>query len=422
MDRKKARFQILLPRSCKHATALWMVLITLLYVVIPSNQAFTPCDPVGGLWHLETIKIHSVWDHGYSFHSSGSVGLCVVGEAIIDDQHGDLNVTEKSSFAWDDDYTSYLPYPDTETSTHEAAVASVAASTINNGIGVAGIVNAPLFSAWLWGTYLENEPFSYQMYIQQMMDTFDWGVSFGKIVFTMSFLATAYSLEEDDPNLIELQDKVSELYESGEALFFAGVDNLLCPLHPMDIPQSLPYVRAIGRFDNKGTFLEGGYGEPLFLVAPTGVPAYNQITGTYGIFGGSSCSTPIAAAAAVLLWNQFPWATNAQIEDALCWGAIDILEPGWDEHSGYGMLNVENAREYLAEHVPSANTYQLNRTDMPTDRFPTTNSTTYTDFNSSLFPVYLSISVPIIASTAALLIAARTKQKPGHDQNSYVPS
>jgi len=306
---------------------------------LPVVQGFTPNDPEGDPWHLDAINIHSVWDHGYSFYTPEAVGLCVIGEAIIDDQNGDLSVTEKASFSWNNDFTSYLPYPTTSTSSHEAAVASIAASTINNNLGVAGIVNAPLYSAWPWGSYPAEDVTSYRIYLQKLIDIFDWGTSFGKMVFTMSFLATVYLLEFNDAVWVELRNKVSELYESGEALFFAGCDNTLYPMEPKDIPQSLPFVRVIGRFDRSGTYNEGGYGDHLFLVAPAGgVPAYIQTTGYYGTFGGSSCSTPIAAASAVLLWNQFPWASNAQIEDALAWGATDILDSGWDEKSGFGML------------------------------------------------------------------------------------
>ena len=346
---------------------------------IPLIQGFTPNDPEGNPWHLDAIKVQSVWDHGYSFYSPEAVGLCVVGEAIIDDQNGDLNITEKASFSWNSNLTSYLPYPISSTSSHEAAVASVAASIINNDLGVAGIVNAPLYSAWPWGSYPAEDVDSYRIYLQKLIDIFDWGTSFGRMVFTMSFLATVYLLEFDDPVLVELQNTVSELHESGEALFFAGCDNSLYPLHPKDIPQSLPFVRVIGRFDSSDIYNEGGYGDKLFLVAPAGgIPAYMQTTGDYGTFGGSSCSTPIAAASAVLLWNQFPWATNGQIEDALVWGATDILDSGWDERSGYGALNVEKSRAYLAEYVPSANSYRLNWSAIH-DATTTTNPTEPTD-------------------------------------------
>jgi len=374
-------------------------------------HAFTPNDPVGDPWHLEAIKIHSVWDHGYSFYTVDAIGLCVSGDAIIDDQNGDLNVTAKASFALNGDFSSYIPYTDTETSSHEGAVASVAASTINNGIGIAGIVNAPLYSAWLWGNYPDDDASMYRLYAQQMIDMFDWGASFGKMVFTMSYLAYVDALEHDDSILIELRNKVAELYEGGNALFFAAVGNTLFPLQPNDVPQSLPHVHGVGRVDSSGAYVEGGYGEQVFLVAPAGgIPAYMQTSQLYGLFGGASCSTPIVAASAVLLWNQFPWATNDQIEDALCWSATDMLESGWDEKSGYGALNIERAREYLAEYVPSANSYHLNRTDINSTLPLDDDSTNSTTSAASMVPVILSVSIPLTGCIIVSVIVLKRKR------------
>jgi len=410
MGDRKTKSKSLSPRL--FALVSTIVLLITLHPLgnLPLVQAFIPNDPEGDPWHLDAIKIHSVWDHGYSFNSPEAVGLCVVGEAIIDDQNGDLNITDKASFSWNDKFTAYLPYPTSSSSSHEGAVASVACSTINNGIGVAGIVNAPMFSAWPWGNYPSDDITSCRIYLQKLIDIFEWGTSFGKMVFTMSFLATVYLLEPDDPVLVALQNKVLELHENGEALFFAACDNTLYPLHPKDIPQSLPFVRVIGRVDSDGRYTEGGYGNQLFLVAPAGgVPAYMQNTGNYGIFGGSSCSTPIAAASAVLLWNQFPWASNDQIEDALVWGATDLLDTGWDEKSGYGALNVEKARAYLAEFVPSANSYRLNWSaidyNSSTSQGPTTNTTV-----SAPFPVYVGFVIPIITSLIVLTVIIKKRR------------
>ncbi|MFW9926587.1 MAG: S8 family serine peptidase, partial [Candidatus Thorarchaeota archaeon] len=173
-------------------------------------------------------------------------------------------------------------------------------------------------------------------------------------------------------------------------------------------PQSLPYVRVIGRFDSTGAFNEGGYGDKLFLVGPAGsVPAYIQTIGAYGTFGGSSCSTPIVAASAVLLWNQFPWASNGQIEDALVWGATDMLDTGWDEKSGFGALDVEKARAYLEEYVPSANSYRLNWTSF-NNTFTTITSNNSSNLSS--LPIVLGISILIFASIIVIAVSVKRRK------------
>lgn len=406
MSTIKISYGISIPKPITLVSAIILLLIMSFFGNISAVQGFTPDDPEGDPWHLDAIKIHSVWDHGYSFESPEAVGLCIIGESITDDQNGDLNMTEKASFAWDSDFRSYMRYPNVPSNTHEAAVASVAASTINNGIGLSGIVNAPLYSAWLWGNYPEDDLTLYRMYVQQMIDIFDWGASHGKIVFTMSFIATVYDLEFTDPVMIEIQNKVSELYESGQALFFAAGGNVLFPLHPKDIPQALPYVRVIGRIDRFGSYNDGGFGEELFLVAPAGgVPAYMQTSQNYGTFGGASCSAPIAAASAVLLWNQFPWASNVQIEDALSWGATDILDPGWDNRSGFGALNVEKSRIYLSENVPTSNSYRYNSTDTST-----INDTCTSSIDVPSVPIIFGLVIPVSLSLIVLVILIKRRK------------
>ncbi|MFW9863667.1 MAG: S8 family serine peptidase, partial [Candidatus Thorarchaeota archaeon] len=122
-----------------------------------------------------------------------------------------------------------------------------------------------------------------------------------------------------------------------------------------------------------------------------------------------SCSTPIAAASAVLLWNQFPWASNSQIEDALVWGATDMLDIGWDEKSGYGALNVEKARAYLAEFVPSANSFRLNWSTIDYKTAPNGEPTTGNTTPSLLYS-YLGASIPIIAGLIVLTIVIKKKR------------
>ncbi|MFW9968308.1 MAG: hypothetical protein ACFFEA_14220, partial [Candidatus Thorarchaeota archaeon] len=89
-------------------------------------------------------------------------------------------------------------------------------------------------------------------------------------------------------------------------------------------------------------------------------------------------------------------------EDALVWGATDILDSGWDEKSGYGALNVEKSRAYLAEFVPSANSYRLNWSAI--------------DYNSTKIdeplplPIYVGVSIPIIASLIVLTVVMKKRR------------
>jgi hypothetical protein len=92
------------------ASAIVLILMISSCASIPLVQGFTQNDPEGNPWHLGAINIHSVWEYGYSFYSTEAVGLCVIGDPITDNQNGDLNMTDKVSFAWNSDYSAYLPF------------------------------------------------------------------------------------------------------------------------------------------------------------------------------------------------------------------------------------------------------------------------------------------------------------------------
>jgi subtilisin family serine protease len=354
----------------KHIFYFLLVLSILPLSILSPVQSFIPNDPEGDPWHLNAIGVPSVWDYGYDFRSgSDSKGLCIIGSPITNDQNGDLDITRNISFAWNSLYTEYLPYPrDGEvTNSHEASIASVAASTINNSIGVAGIVNAPLYCIWPWGSYPEENKEMIYVYIDQLIDIFDWCASQGPVVISMSFIAWGDEMESTDPALVAIREKVTELHEDGKVLFFAASGNQGIELDTA-IPQTLPFTRVIGQSNRNNEYTTSNFGANMFLLAPAGVPAYDQTNDRYGTMGGASCSAPIAAASAVLLWNQFPWASNAQIEDALVWGASDILDEGFDEKTGFGVINVEKARNYLINNVPSPNSDRLNWTMTSTEK------------------------------------------------------
>ncbi|MHA2079014.1 MAG: hypothetical protein ACW99X_15590, partial [Candidatus Thorarchaeota archaeon] len=102
-------------------------------------------------------------------------------------------------------------------------------------------------------------------------------------------------------------------------------------------------------------------------------------------------------------------ASNGQIEDALVWGSTDILDSGWDEKAGYGALNVEKSRAYLAEFVSSANSYRLN---WSTVHEPTTSPTSMntTTFDLTNLPIYIGVSIPIISGLIVLTVSIKRRR------------
>ncbi|MGB9795342.1 S8 family serine peptidase [Fervidobacterium gondwanense] len=65
--------------------------------------------------------------------------------------------------------------------------------------------------------------------------------------------------------------------------------------------------------------------------------------GTYDYYGGTSMAAPHVTGVVALLFQKYPNAKPWQIRKLIEGTAIDIDKPGFDEYSGYGLVNVKNA-------------------------------------------------------------------------------
>ena len=74
----------------------------------------------------------------------------------------------------------------------------------------------------------------------------------------------------------------------------------------------------------------------------------DKIEYSYASLTGTSMATPHAAAAAALLWSNFPDCTNHQIRYALAATAADG-KGKCDDHLGYGIIKVKDAYDWLKE-------------------------------------------------------------------------
>jgi subtilisin family serine protease len=72
------------------------------------------------------------------------------------------------------------------------------------------------------------------------------------------------------------------------------------------------------------------------LVAPVPFPGLSRAKP----FEGTSAASPQAAALAAIYWSAYPHATAAQVRTALCSAAEDLLAPGHDNETGFGLLRL----------------------------------------------------------------------------------
>ncbi|MCS7028401.1 MAG: S8 family serine peptidase, partial [Bacteroidia bacterium] len=121
-------------------------------------------------------------------------------------------------------------------------------------------------------------------------------------------------------------------------------------------PSNFPEVIAVSASDfNPVTNTEflwqfSGYGINIDLCAPGSriyTTAWYDSTSTtpsyYGTFNGTSTAAPMVTGAAALLKSKNATLLPAQIRTILCSSADDIGNPGWDNYTGAGRLNIYKA-------------------------------------------------------------------------------
>jgi hypothetical protein len=107
-------------------------------------------------------------------------------------------------------------------------------------------------------------------------------------------------------------------------------------------------VFTVGETDhNDNVAPMSSVGPALDVVAPgvdilAAVPLTRRGTG-YQLQSGTSFAAPIVAAAAAWVWTMRPTLTVAQLTEVLRRSARDIGQPGFDNASGYGLLDIPAA-------------------------------------------------------------------------------
>jgi subtilase family protein len=130
------------------------------------------------------------------------------------------------------------------------------------------------------------------------------------------------------------------------ALVVAAAGNEFRQGSPMEYPASLPHVLTIastGPTDAPSVF--SNRSDAMDLAAPgESIPVQHPSDPTmWRAVSGTSFSSPMVAAAAAWVWTVHPELDATQIADILRASAHDIWETGFDDRTGYGLLNIPAA-------------------------------------------------------------------------------
>ncbi|WP_081735494.1 S8 family peptidase [Paenibacillus gorillae] len=214
---------------------------------------------------------------------------------------------------------------------HGTSVAGVIAASGNNGTGVAGI----LWKAKLMPIKaLDHRGDGTE---QELGEAILYAVRKQAKIIVLSVGLYRYS-----PYMLDIVDYA----ESKGALLVAAAGNdgvNLGSKAAVKYPAAYPTVLAVGGAQADGRpDARSNPGPELDLVAPWNVYT-TAVGGRYKKEEGTSMAAPQVAAAAALIWARYPEMKPYQIRELLRQTAKDIGARGFDNQSGYGLLQIDKA-------------------------------------------------------------------------------
>lgn len=91
------------------------------------------------------------------------------------------------------------------------------------------------------------------------------------------------------------------------------------------------------------------FGQELLAYAGQEITVSTELGKDYEYYNGTSMATPHVTGVAGLVWSYYPSCTASQIRNALTKTATDIDVVGRDNRTGFGLVNADAAKEYLAQ-------------------------------------------------------------------------
>jgi subtilisin family serine protease len=266
---------------------------------------------------------------------SSKVTVCIVDTGVAS-AHPDLNYNKISGVSRNSNMDGAYMVWNNDVRGHGTHISGTIAAKINNGIGVRGMGDIPLYiTRGLSSTGTGRE--------SDIRDAIQQCEAAGAKVISLSLAGS--SITDAMKTIIE------RLYSEGFLIFAAsgngGGNNIA-------FPAAHPKVIAVGAVSSDGTRWTGsnyGYNElsaPGNLVLSTTVNSAGQ--NVYANYSGTSMATPHAAGAAALLWSHFPKCSNNQIRYALAYTAKDVGSSGCDQTYGYGIVQVKAAYNFLSKY------------------------------------------------------------------------
>jgi subtilisin family serine protease len=147
------------------------------------------------------------------------------------------------------------------------------------------------------------------------------------------------SLGGDEPSQV-IKDAVDYARAHGTLVVAAAGNTRSEVLYPAAYEGALA-IAASDQNDRRAPY--SNHGPEVDLAAP-GSSIYSTCVGnSYCYKSGTSMAAPHVSGLAALIWSVYPDHTAAQVTERLQETAQDIESPGWDEYTGWGRIDAQNA-------------------------------------------------------------------------------
>ena len=312
------------------------------------SQAGSGDDPLySRLWHLERAKFPAAWAR-----TTGQGVIVAVIDSGVDPEHPDLKanlrplIDEVAAF----DRTDIIgdeSFAGRDGHGHGTHVCGLVAAVRNNGLGVVGgAPGATILPIKVTANDGETDDAAIAKGITDAVDQ-------GARVLNLS-------IGGPDPSELLLEALNHAFQRNATVVIAAGNDGGL-----VNYPAAYPGVIAVGgSTELESVARYSSRGDDLVLVAPGGgapgaeegdqvystLPTYDcalTLNGgkpkNYGGQAGTSMASPLVSALAALVLAQHPTLSGAQVRTRLAATCDDMGAVGFDEASGWGLINADRA-------------------------------------------------------------------------------
>ena len=231
---------------------------------------------------------------------------------------------------------------------HGTAVSSVAAAP-DNGIGLLGVYPAAVLNEWDSG----------ELFVSDVIEAIDRAIDSGPGVINMSFAFEGYDPMLADEVDVAFGNNVLLVAAAGNDFEEGNVEHSPATLHHVLTIGATDELNRSSSFSNRSLAVDlSAPGENI----PVAVPTWANPSG-YASADGTSFAAPIVAGAAAWVWTARRNLHVTQLFDLLRWSARDIEEQGYDEDTGFGLLDIPAALSAepppVDPHEPNEDIYEI---------------------------------------------------------------